>query len=94
MFIMKHDQDDNGFEHTIKTNGVHAFVLHVKDGGQKITLSGWCCEHRMIDKGERVLVVTDEHPEGSRYIVEDNDCPRDPPDQYFMRLKFLPRTRV
>ncbi|MEW8120053.1 MAG: hypothetical protein AB2792_23075 [Candidatus Thiodiazotropha sp.] len=83
--------DVNGYDHTLNLDGVHAFVFSVKDRGQEITVSGWDDNHRRFEPGQRVLLIQEGGSE-TRYEVESVDSMMNPPDQYFMEMKFSPRS--
>lgn len=87
------NQDTNGYEHREELNGVTAFVFHVKNKGQEITVSGWHPRHSNFKPGDRVLFVR-ESGEETRYLIREVRRPGDPHDQYFMDCEFAPRQQV
>lgn len=68
-----------------------AYVLHVKDGGQQITVSGWKSNPYEWKKGD-YLILERESGETTRYQLDELEVPHDPGDQYFARCSFAPRT--
>jgi hypothetical protein len=78
-------------EHRLRLNGLEAFVMFVRENGQRIVISGWTRRHWNWNVGDRILLYLDSG-ESTRYRVEDVRRPGDPPDQYFMDMIFDPRS--
>lgn len=84
------DLDNNSYEHAEILNGVTAFVVSVRNGGQQITVSGWRPNHSKFKVGERVLLIQGSG-ESTRYRIKEVRRPGNPHDQYFMDCEFEPR---
>ena len=81
----------NGYDHSLQLDGVRAFVFSVRDEGAEITVSGWDYGHHRFKQGQKVLLIQQDGTE-TRYEVDDVESMMNPKDQYFMRMKFAPRT--
>ena len=74
--------------HTQPLDGVNAFVFKSKDGGQKITVSGWN-SHLKWRAGDFVILELKDR--STRYKVTEMERMTNPPDQYFAEMEFAPR---
>lgn len=81
---------DRGYDLEIKTDGVTAFILSVREGGKELTLSGWIYDRNKFKVGQRLLIKTGNQE--SRYIIKRVSLPLEPKDQYFIDLEFHPRS--
>ena len=84
---------DNGHEHELHLNGVDAFTFSVKDGGKKVTFSGWNNNHWNYRAGQRVLVRMKDG-RTTRYKITRVDHCGDPRNMYFLDAVFHPRKKA
>ena len=77
-------------QHELSLDGVHGFVMSVRDGGQQITVSGWCDDHGIWQDGDRFLLRRKDGRTTRYRALSIRHC-HDPADQYFMDMQFEPR---
>jgi hypothetical protein len=90
---MSNSARGSAYDHKVLLDGVHAFVLSIRDGGQEIIVTGWDNEHRRYEPGQKALLVDKDGTE-TRYEFLSVRSMSDPQDQYFARLKFSPRQDI
>lgn len=77
--------------HQIWLDGATAGVLHVSDGGNKITV---CVFQRGYEWKDGDLVIFRRRSgETTRYKIDQIRTPSDPGDQHFLDCTFTPRTQ-
>lgn len=74
----------------LRLDGVNAFVMTVKNGGQFIVVSGWT-NHWRFEEGKNIILLDPKANTTTRYMIKKVRRPGDPPDMYFLDLEFNPR---
>ena len=90
--VRQGDSPVKEYDHHLSRDGVNGFVFAVRNGGQQITVSGWCYNHWQWHVGDRFLLRQKDGSTTRYRAVEVRHC-FNPTDQYFMDMEFEPREK-